>query len=175
MMGYRFINIVMNLRPLYKYINFKTLLTEVELLINNVNFSENQIICQGLEEGSRDWLTGIGRIEELEEQEERKYKYIHPELQGTELEKFILQHNGFRTRIMNMNPRRCYSVHNDPTPRLHLPLITNNQCWMFWPYDSQCYQLHEGIVYWADTTKKHSFINGSETQNRIHIVMCVDI
>jgi hypothetical protein len=162
------------LTPLYKVINFKNLQNEILDLVSRVNFGENQIICQGLDETSSDWLTGIGSIEELAIKEEKKYKFIHPELKGTELEKFIIKHNGFRARIMSMGPRQCYSVHADPTPRLHLPIITNNQCWMIWPKQSKCYQLLEGIVYWTDTTIPHTFVNGSGTEKRIHLVMCID-
>ena len=164
----------MILQPLYKFINFQTLQKEVLELVKKINVNDNQLICQGLEDGSNDWVTGVGRIEELEEQEERNYKFISPELHGTLLEKFIKDHNGFRTRIMLMDSRKCYSIHRDPTPRLHLPIITNDQCWMIWPYKNECHQLREGIVYRTDTTQDHTFINGSLNQIRIHIVMCID-
>lgn len=163
----------MILQPLYKFLNFQILQKEILELVKKIKVNDNQLICQGLEEGKNDWVTGIGRIEELEEQEERKYQFIYPELQGTLLEKFIREHSGFRTRIMIMNPKQCYSVHADPTPRIHLPIKTNNQCWMIWPYKNQCYQLYEGVVYLADTTQNHTFCNGSVDQPRIHIVMCV--
>jgi hypothetical protein len=164
----------MILQPLYKFINFQTLQKEVLELVKKINVNDNQLICQGLENGSNDWVTGVGRIEELEEQEERNYKFISPELRGTLLEKFIKDHNGFRTRIMLMDSRKCYSIHRDPTPRLHLPIITNDQCWMIWPYKNECHQLREGIVYRTDTTQDHTFVNGSLDQIRIHIVMCID-
>lgn len=71
-----------------------------------------------------------------------------------------------------MPPRKCYSVHQDPTPRLHIPIITNEHCWMVWPKDQFCVHLNEGYVYWTNTQKYHSFLNGG-TEDRIHIVMCV--
>ena len=68
----------MILQPLYKFINFQTLQKEVLELVKKINVNDNQLICQGLENGSNDWVTGIGRIEELEEQQERNYKFIYP-------------------------------------------------------------------------------------------------
>lgn len=164
----------MILQPLYTFINFLALQKEVLELVEKTNVGDKQLICQGLEDGCNDWVTGVGSIEELDEQEERKYRFIHPELRGTLLEKFIKDHNGFRTRIILMDTRKCYSIHRDPTPRLHLPIITNNQCWMIWPYKNECHRLRAGIVYRTDTTQDHTFVNGSLDQIRIHIVMCID-
>jgi len=161
-------------QPLYKYIAFKKLKEEVLDLINKIKVEKNQIICQTINYEEPNWEIGIGSIEELDEKEERSYRFINPELSGTEIEKFILYHKGFRTRIMIMPPRQCYSIHSDPAPRIHLPIHTNNQCWMIWPQDSKCFQLIEGVVYRTDTRKSHTFINGSGNERRIHLVMSID-
>jgi hypothetical protein len=166
-----FINIDMLVRPLYRLDEFEKLRTEVQEIIQTVTFEKNQIICQNLS-GHDDWHIGIGSIEELEEKEEKKYCYLNSKLKNTELEKLIQKHNAYRTRIMLMPPRQCYSVHSDPTPRLHIPLITNRHCWMIWPTHNSCYHLKDNIVYWTDTTKNHTFINGG-LEDRIHIVMCI--
>jgi len=162
------------IRPLYKLTNFKNLKQEILDLISKVQPEDNQIICQGLDITSVEWFKGTGRIEELEIKEEKKYQYIHPHLTGTELEKIIKNHNGFRTRIMTMPPRQCYSIHADPTPRIHIPIVTNDQCWMIWPTKSKCFQLKEEIVFWTDTRIPHTFINGSKDEHRVHVVMCID-
>jgi len=163
----------MIVHPLYKLTDFKKLHQEILGIIEIVGGDKPQIICQGLELDTNDWDTGIGRIEELEVTEEKKYCHVHPFLRGSVLESIIKKHNAYRTRIMTMSSRRCYSIHADPTPRLHIPIITNNQSWMIWPYHSKCYQLMSGFVYWTDTSKKHTFINGG-AEDRIHIVMCID-
>lgn len=151
--------------------NFEQLKSEVLNIVEKV--SGTQIMCQGLATDPSNWLTGVGRIKQLENSNEQAYCVINPELNGTLLEYYIKKYNGFRTRIMVMPEKHCYSIHPDLTPRIHIPIVTNNQAWMIWPYSNQCHQLTEGNVYWTDTRKFHTFINGS-TVNRIHLVMCVN-
>lgn len=151
--------------------NFEQLKTEVLNIVKNI--SADQIMCQGLQTSPSDWLTGAGRINELEHNQERDYCVINPALNGTILEEYIKKYNGFRTRIMVMPGRHCYSIHPDPTPRIHIPIVTSKQAWMIWPYNNQCYQLQTGHAYWTDTRKYHTFINGADV-TRIHLVMCVN-
>jgi hypothetical protein len=160
--------------PLYNHPEFVVLKNEVQNLLAELAYENNQIICQSCIENDNNWYTGIGSIEELEIKEERSYKFINESLKDTQIEKLIKKHNGFRTRIMVMPPRQCYSIHADPTPRIHIPIITNDQCWMVWPTKSSCFQLKEGNVYWTNTKIPHTFINGSKDESRVHIVMCID-
>jgi hypothetical protein len=162
----------MLVRPLYKIDDFQSLVQEVQTVIQKVGFEKNQIICQSLETNLDNWHEGIGSIEQLEEREERKYNQIHSDLKGSYLERIINQHNGYRTRIMLMPPRQCYSIHADPSKRIHIPIITNNQCWMVWPTSNACYQLEATRCYITDTTRPHTFINGG-LEDRIHLIMCV--
>jgi hypothetical protein len=159
--------------PLENIIDFDILVNEVTTLIDEVGINNNQIICQQTTPDDSDWTTGIGRIAELDHQNENLYKFVNKKLKGSKLEELIIKYNAFRTRIMIMTPRQCYSVHADPTPRLHIPIITNDQSWMIWPYINQCSQMRAGKLYWADTTKHHSFLNGGETA-RVHVVMGVE-
>jgi Aspartyl/Asparaginyl beta-hydroxylase len=135
-----------------------------------VGFQNKQIICQGLEENANDWHTGVGRIDELGDVNEEHYSYLHTDLQGSNLEKLINHFGCFRTRIMTMSPKSCYNVHRDSTPRLHLPIITNFQCWVVWPEDNSCHRMTAGDIYWADTTRPHTFMLASD-EWRIHLVM----
>jgi hypothetical protein len=162
----------MLVRPLHVIDDFETLSAEVFNLINKVQFDKNQIMCQSRVEDSNNWTSGIGRIEELEEKEEQKYNQINSNLKGTYIEKLILQHSAYRARIMIMQPRQCYSIHADPSKRIHIPIITNDQCWMVWPKSNACYQLETKRCYITDTTRPHTFINGG-LEPRIHLVMCV--
>lgn len=156
--------------PLENINNFDSLVNEVTTLIHEIGLVNNQIICQQIDNDNPDWSTGIGRIAELDHQDEHLYTFVNERLKGSKLEELIIKYNAFRTRIMVMPPKQCYSVHADPTPRLHIPIITNSQSWMVWPYLNACEQMRVGNVYWADTTKHHSFLNGGDTA-RIHIVM----
>jgi hypothetical protein len=51
--------------------------------------------------------------------------------------------------------------------------VSNDQAWMIWPYDNYSSRLEIGHSYLTDTTKNHTFLNGS-LEDRIHIVMCVN-
>jgi len=160
-------------QKIYKHTNFNKIRTEVENIIQTSDFSNGQLMCQTLEEGSTDWHTGIGNLKNIVEKKEHSYKFINPILQGTEIEKLILKHNGYRTRILALKPGQCYSIHNDLSMRIHLPIITNDHCWMIWPKHSECHQLKEGNVYLTNTKEYHTFFNGSKNHTRIHLLMCI--
>ena len=77
----------------------------------------------------------------------------------------------YRSRLMNMPPKYCYSYHKDPTPRMHVPLITNPNC--FFVVDDEVIRLPaDGNHYLIDTRKIHKFVNAS-WEHRLHIVGCV--
>ncbi len=135
---------------------------------------ENQVILQTKVEGIEDWHTGVGQVESLETKMENDYIHVQPSLKGSLIEKYILKYNGFRTRIMGMSPKSSYSTHADYTSRIHIPIITNTHSWMIWPHMQRCAHLRESVIYWTDTRKKHTAVNGSLTDERIHIVMCVE-
>jgi endonuclease III-like uncharacterized protein len=100
---------------------------------------------------------------------EKDFNIIQPELEGSLIEHYLKKYNLYRSRIMLMTPKTCYSVHSDPCPRIHIPITPNKKSWMVWPFDNQCHRFEEGSVYLVDTTKPHSFFNGSNI-DRIHIV-----
>ena len=164
----------MYIKPLEKIVDFVKFEQEVLDIIAKIGFKQNQIICQTLDADSTDWHTGIGRIDSLEHTNEESYSHINPMLRGTVLADIIEKYQGFRTRIMLMNPRACYSIHIDPTPRLHVPLQTNKGAWMAWPHSSATIHLPRGYVYWTDTTQPHTFFNAG-IEDRIHIIMGVKV
>ena len=78
----------------------------------------------------------------------------------------------YRSRLMNMPPKYCYSYHRDPTQRMHIPLITNENC--FFVIDDRVLRIPaDGNHYLIDTRKMHTFVNAS-FKERLHIVGCVD-
>ena len=161
-------------KNLYQIENFDLLRSEILTLVNSLGDQHNQIICQTLEEGIEDFLTGTGSVDELDEQDEKKYRFINPRLKNTYLHEIISKHAAYRTRILKLNPRSCYSIHRDYSARIHIPIKTNDQCWMVWPNISSCAKLQEGYAYWTDTRKPHTFLNGDKDLIRIHLVMVVE-
>lgn len=154
-------------------IDFALLSKEVKDIVSTLGQNVGQIMCQTAVDGVEDWQTGTGKVSNLPNKLENQYKYIQPSLKNSYISTIIDQYNGFRTRIMMLSSRKCYSVHYDLTPRIHIPIVTNQDCWMIWPYENSCNILEKGNIYWTDTTKYHTFINGGLTE-RIHLVLCVN-
>ena len=157
-----------------------------EQLLEVVSYSQGMVngmlltkMSNGVSEDPRGifWVTNKEGIEEQREKkvDENLYTELRPEIKNTYFEKvynklcerFVLG----RVRILLLEPRKCLSFHRDPQPRLHIPLISqpgaltivNNFCTHMPP---------DGSVYYMNTTKYHSALNGSE-ENRIHLVATI--
>lgn len=152
---------------------FDKLRTEVLDLVKERLNSNNQISLQTLENKVDDWYCSAGSLLKLENTNEKEYNQIQPSLKGTLIEQLINKYGGYRTRIMVSRPKSCYSVHFDESFRIHIPIVTNEQSWMVWPFVSKCFHLDEGNIYWTNTRNYHTVFNGS-LEDRIHLVMCVD-
>jgi hypothetical protein len=97
---------------------------------------------------------------------------INPFFKETIFEEIINKYDMVRTRLIWVKPFSCYSFHKDTSPRLHLPLITNPQCFFVFK-DIPVYHMSAGNLYWSDTTKPHTFINCSN-QPRLHLISLSD-
>lgn len=81
-------------------------------------------------------------------------------------------YNICRGRFMTLtHENRAYSYHYDMTKRIHIPLITHEDCMFI--VDDNLYKMPElGQAYMLDTTKKHTALNLGWDQ-RIHLVVCL--
>ena len=141
-------------------IDIDRILLELEMLPEY----DTQIMLQGINE-SKDHTYGIGRLADSNHPEE-DFKYPLFELPYTN--SVIEDLNMRRTRVMRMPSKYCYSYHRDPTMRMHIPLITNDDC--FFVIEDEVIRLPaDGNHYTVDTRKKHTFVNAS-FEERIHIV-----
>lgn len=78
-----------------------------------------------------------------------------------------------RVRIMRVRSKRSYSVHDDTSKRIHLPIITYPNCYFLFPYDNFLFHMPaDDHLYIADTTKYHTFVNCND-KDRIHLVFSV--
>lgn len=143
-------------------INIDLILLELEKLPNY----NTQIMLQRTE--IDDPFYGTGKVLELNHTEE---EFIHPQFDIPYTNNIIKELNMYRTRLMKMKPKTCYTYHLDLTKRMHIPLITNEKC-MFIIDDVVHRYPADGNHYLIDTTKMHTAINAS-TENRIHLVGCV--
>ena len=89
------------------------------------------------------------------------------------LNAIIDDHGLYRTRVMRMKPKTCYTYHQDPTKRLHVPVVTNDKCFLV--VDDKVVRCPEiGKPYVIDTTKLHTAVNAS-FETRVHIVGCIPV
>ena len=141
-------------------INIEHILLELEDLPKY----DTQLSLQVTADGS----SGEGKLAKLDYKEEdfNVFAYDIPYTNS------VLSELGmYRTRLMNMKPKTCYSYHWDPTKRMHIPLLTNEN--NFFVIDDEISRYPaDGSYYLIDTTKKHTFVNAS-FENRLHIVGCV--
>jgi len=75
-----------------------------------------------------------------------------------------------RTRALTLQPKTCYSYHVDGTQRIHIPITSNENCFMV--IDDKVYRMPaDGSIYMVDTTKMHTAINANRNWfNRMHLV-----
>ena len=76
-----------------------------------------------------------------------------------------------RLRVLLLEPRTCLSYHRDPEARLHIPILTNPGC--LFVSDDFCTHLPaDGRVYYTNTQKYHTALNGGES-DRVHLVATI--
>jgi hypothetical protein len=98
-----------------------------------------------------------------------------PNLLNTPIDDFLnnVPYKLYRSRIFVAPPKgQCYSVHKDPTKKLHLPISTNPKSY-FLSYEPDEIRhknmAADGTMYIIDTRRTHTFFNDGKTL-RIHLV-----
>lgn len=139
---------------------------KVEYLVNS---ADKQLSITSI--NGNDIVGGTGLIEKLAAPE-CDYNKLNDIFKGTYLEEvhntLVEKFNVIRGRYMTLMGRKCYSYHEDPTWRLHIPLITFPTC--IFLIEDKVYRLHNvGQVYLVNTTLTHSAMNMT-LNDRIHIV-----
>jgi len=150
--------------------NFNLLVNETLELLKKTNLSQISI-----QSTTRAWDESAGRLSHP--LDEFKFIKIHPELKNTVFDEYInsFSFQIYRTRIMVLAPFSSYSLHTDPVPRIHTPIVTNLKTAFLFPKNNyMCHMPADGSIYWTDTTKEHTFVNYSD-QPRIHIVSVLSL
>ena len=114
-----------------------------------------------------EWASAVGRSSG----NEFESSILNPFFKDTVFEELIVEYKLFKTRLMWLNPYACYSMHKDESPRIHIPLVTNPQCYFVFKAIPPIH-LELNSVFWTDTTRGHSFMNCSEMP-RLHLVGAV--
>ena len=71
------------------------------------------------------WASAVGKSRG----NEFKYTNLNPYFKDTIFEEVIIKYQLLRTRLMWLSPNTVYSMHKDTTPRIHIPMITNPECY----------------------------------------------
>ena len=129
----------------------------------------DQICLQGVDDNP-DPFFGCGTISNIKPYKETDF--TEPNFNLPYINSIIEELNMYRTRVMVLKPKVCYSIHSDPVKRIHIPVITNENCWLI--VNKEIMHLPaDGRYYKIDTTQKHTALNGS-WEDRIHIVGSVE-
>ena len=96
---------------------------------------------------------------------------INPLFANTIFETVINKYQLKKTRLMWVYPYACYSMHEDYTPRVHIPLITNKNAYFVFKR-GLIRNLEAGYVHYTDTRYNHTFMNCS-AEKRLHLVGAV--
>ena len=108
-----------------------------------------------------------GRVNDLLYKEE---EFVYPIFDIPYTNSLIKELNMFRTRVLIMGPKSCYSYHKDPKERVHIPLKTNAKALFI--VDKLVYtgkDICAGNCYKFDTRKMHIAVNGHRVKTRTHI------
>lgn len=150
--------------------NLQKIANEIQLLVAETGWWQNSQIS--LQSPTGEMHHGIGKIEWAEGYTEKDFTKLNiPD--DWEISQFILDNKLYRTRIMKLNPKQCYSYHIDRSPRVHLAVITHPHCF-FMEDDKLLHIPNDGYPYLVDTTKYHTAMNCTLDLERIHIVGCVE-
>jgi hypothetical protein len=149
-------------------INYKLVLDAYNLLESSIQWTDygHKGKQTGLQykDNEDPWTSAVGKSNG----EELSYTNLNPFFKDTIFEELIDKYKLLRTRLMWVGPYACYSIHKDETSRIHIPLITNSECYFLFR-TGRLTNLKTGFVWRVDTTKAHTFINCSD-QHRLHLV-----
>lgn len=163
----------MHIEVLEDNIDFKSILEEansVKVALGKGWKDLDQVGLQGHKPNlnpMEEWKSSIGRVDRLQYPETYfKYSLFQLPTINRIMEKYGMK----RTRIMKSDSKTCLTIHQDLTKRIHIPLITNDKCFM--AIEDRNYYLEPGKIYLTNTTLKHTAVNASKSL-RVHIVGCI--
>ena len=114
------------------------------------------------------WTSAVGPSRGIKPGKELQYEKLNPFFKDTIFEEIIKEYDLKKARLMWIYPFACYTMHNDATPRIHIPLITNSGCYFVFK-NGLIEHLKIGASYWVDTRLFHTFMNCSE-HKRLHLI-----
>lgn len=114
------------------------------------------------------WISATDRVKI-----QSQYFFLtNPFFKDSVFESVVKKYKLFRSRLLWLFPKNCYSMHNDDTPRIHIPLVTNPDSFIVFK-DGIVAHLEVGKVYWVNTRQMHTAMNGGN-ESRLHLVGCIN-
>lgn len=154
-----------------KTYNIDKIRVEIDQLVEWHGWGRNNQLSLQSPDGNME--TGDGKIEWHKGYEETDFTALNIDPRW-EISKFVTENNLYRTRVMLLEPKQCYTYHFDRTPRVHLAIDTHENC--FITVDDELRHIPEdGHPYWIDTRKNHTALNGTMDFHRVHIVGCTQM
>lgn len=147
-------------------------------IIDSVKFcpTTNQIGIKHTKKAhdTQKWYEGCGSLIKLMPRVcNNDFTEINSDLTGTYIEYVCEElqktYRIGRARIMRLEPKRCMSLHVDLSKRIHIPVVTNTDALMI--INNEVFHMPaDGSAYLTDTTKRHTALNASKTDDRIHLL-----
>jgi len=128
---------------------------------------DEQICLQGTKD-NLDPFWGIGKWNEKYEMGYKETDFNTFIFDLPYINSILLDLKMYRTRVMNLKSKTCYTYHRDITKRIHIPIETNKDCFMIVNKEVKHYPA-DGNYYIVDTTQYHTALNASN-QDRVHLV-----
>jgi len=128
---------------------------------------EDQICLQGTKD-NLDPFWGIGKWLEKHEKGYKETDFNTFIFDMPYVNSILSDLKMYRTRVMNLKSKTCYTYHKDLSKRIHIPVETNKDCFMIRNNEVRHYPA-DGNYYVVDTTQYHTALNASML-DRIHIV-----
>ena len=143
--------------------------------LSDIMKKENQIMLQTTSKlSNKDMFFGVGSFKEYRDMGLKESDFDSPLFDDMPYINSILHElKMYRSRILILKPKSCYSYHVDASPRIHIPIITTPNNFMV--IEDKCYWMPaNGSAYYTDTERMHTFVNADLKVTRIHIVGCID-
>jgi len=141
-----------------------------------VFWNDTQLMVQNNGEGEH-YQNGAGNIwDGKKEMDEKKFIHTNSLFKDTIFEEILNEWNGYRARILWLAPKSLYSLHHDPTGRVHLVIETNESTFFVFPREKPPvieWLPDNGHLYLCDTKRPHTYINAHSFQRRLHMVFCI--
>lgn len=132
---------------------------------------DEQISLQGTKD-NLDPFFGTGKFDEKYKIDMKETDFTIPLFNIPYINSIIKELKMYRTRVMNLKFKTCYSYHKDLSKRIHIPIKTNKNCFII--IDKKVEHLPaDGNYHIVDTTQYHTAVNAS-WENRIHLVGIIE-